>query len=550
MAVSPLLSLGARAMNANVAALQVIGNNIANANTVGYSRQSAQFETAGEQSTGSGYFGRGVNVTTVARAHSDFLTREAAATRSVASADAARSAQLQQLESVFQIGDAGIGYAAGQLFNSFVDVSNRPQDLSARQVVLARAGDVASRFRAASEQIGSLQAGVTLELKTSVASINTLTQSIAALNVRIANSRGSGHAPNDLLDQRDNAINDLSQYLQVTTVAADDGSTSVFMANGQKLVLGGSATSLVTLPDAADPAKLQLGVDDGGAMRAFARGAVAGGSVAGLLQFQNSDLPDARRLLDELAVGISSGLNQQQALGLDLNGNPGAPIFSGATAAELRVALADPKGIAAASPVSATLAPRNAGTATIASLRASSNSLDANLVATLTFSDDNGNYNYSLIDSSSVLPPTTGSGTFSAGQPIELNGWSLQLAGVPRSGDAVSVGKTAAPAGNNGNANALLALRDAPLVGGQSVTDAYASALATIGVRVQSAKAAADQSAGIATDAKTAQASQSGVNLDEEAARLIQFQQSYQAAAKMLQVAQTVFDTLLQVVAR
>jgi flagellar hook-associated protein 1 FlgK len=85
-----------------------------------------------------------------------------------------------------------------------------------------------------------------------------------------------------------------------------------------------------------------------------------------------------------------------------------------------------------------------------------------------------------------------------------------------------------------------------PASGGQTVTDAYASALANIGVRVQSAKASADQSASIASDAKTAQASQAGVNLDEEAARLLQYQQSYQAAAKILQVAQTIFDSLLQ----
>ena len=83
--------------------------------------------------------------------------------------------------------------------------------------------------------------------------------------------------------------------------------------------------------------------------------------------------------------------------------------------------------------------------------------------------------------------------------------------------------------------------------GGESVVDAYASALASIGVRVQSAGYAADQSSAIAADAKTAAADSSGVNLDEEAARLIQYQQSYQAAAKMLQVAQSVFDTLLQI---
>ena len=128
---------------------------------------------------------------------------------------------------------------------------------------------------------------------------------------------------------------------------------------------------------------------------------------------------------------------------------------------------------------------------------------------------------------------------------------------MPRSGDQVSVQKTAFPATDNGNANAMIGLRDASLIGnqtlasgavvpGDSVTDAYANLLANVGVRVQGAKLAAQQSATVFTDAKAAVADKSGVNLDEEAARLIQFQQSYQAAAKMLQVAQSVMQTLLQ----
>jgi flagellar hook-associated protein 1 FlgK len=123
------------------------------------------------------------------------------------------------------------------------------------------------------------------------------------------------------------------------------------------------------------------------------------------------------------------------------------------------------------------------------------------------------------------------------------------------------VQKTQFTATDNGNANALIALRDAAIVGqqtlangtvvpGDTVTDAYANILANVGVRVQGARLAAQQSASVATDAQQAVTSKSGVNLDEEAARLIQFQQSYQAAAKLLQIAQSVIDTLLQAAAR
>jgi flagellar hook-associated protein 1 FlgK len=664
MAVSTLLNIGSRAMSASYAALQVTGNNIANANTPGYSRQKVELQTSFSQQTGAGFFGKGVDVATVTRSHDAFLTREAALTASIAAADRTRSTQLQYLEQVFKTGEAGIGYAAQQMFNAFVDVGNAPQDAAARQVALARVGDLAARFRNASEQIDSLQGGIAQELRTSVASINSLSTRIADLNRRIAGVQGTGHTPNELLDQRDAAIGELSQLVQVTTVAASDGSIGVFLGGSQKLVLGGNATALSAVQDAFDPAKVQLGIAEGGTTRAFPDGFVTGGSVGGLLRVQNHDLGDARGLLGQLASAIAGGLNRQQSLGLTLGQPPvaGSPLLSlgaasvlpssgnamaggvpvasyvdgsGVRVSSVSIAIVDsnqlqpsdyelvvdpslpagsyrltrlsdgtartvangdvvdgfridiaapapavrdrfllqpvtnatrsiarvldnPSGIAAASPVAATLAVANTGTASVAALSAVSTALNPNLSATISFTDNLGNYSYSLVDTTGVLPTVNGTGTFVAGQPIALNGFELQLAGVPKSGDALVVARTGYPAADNRNANAFVALRDAPYVGqrtlspgvvggGESVTDAYANALASIGVRVQSADYAAEQSGAIAADAKTAAADTSGVNLDEEAARLIQYQQSYQAAAKMLQVAQSVFDTLLQI---
>jgi flagellar hook-associated protein 1 FlgK len=330
MSISSLLSIGSRAMSASYAQLTVTGNNIANANTVGYSREDAQLETAFSQQTGSGFFGKGVNVATVTRAHSDFLTQEAATTSSIAASDDARSAQLQQLENVFQLGQSGLGYSAQQMFNSFVDVSNQPQDSSARQTALSRVGDLADQFSTASGQLDSMQSGVTDELRTSVASINSLTAQIASLNGQIANVKGSGHDPNDLLDQRDTAISKLSQLVQITTVPATDGSVGVFLGGAQKLVLGGDAVTLATVRDAYDPTQLQIGIVEGNTTRAFPDGFITGGSVSGLLRFQNHDLADARGLLGQLASAIAGQLNDQQALGLDL-GTPaaaGGPLLS------------------------------------------------------------------------------------------------------------------------------------------------------------------------------------------------------------------------------
>lgn len=676
MGTGALSSLGTRALGAAFAQLQTTGNNIANANTRGYSRQEVELASSAGQYTGAGFFGRGVDITTVTRAHDDFLTQQAALARSQASADSARSDQLTQLEKIFGVGEAGLGYSATQFFNAFTDVSTKPQDETARQVVLARANDLASRFNAAAQQIDTLQAGLTQQIQVSVASVNSLTEQIAALNKRIVDARGLGQPPNDLLDKRDTAINDLSQYVQVSTVPADDGSLSVFLGGGQSLVVGAQTTKLLAMYDPYDATRAVLGVAGQNGSRQLDDSLLSSGSIAGLLRFQNSDLTDARNQLGQLALGIGQQVNEQQALGLDLLGQPGAAMFrvgdvsgapvisgrslatntgsgsvsltlqspsslaaaqissvqasdyeliadgaggfqlqrlsggkpdpafaartvangdivdgfqinvsgspaagdrfllqpAGSAARDLRLDMVNPKSIAAASPLSVTSGSSNKGTGSVLSLTAASVSSGShpNLPATLRFqvTATPGQYTYTWTDASGTSTPAA----WQPGQPIDYpgttasNGFKINITGVPVAadplalpavvGDSFVVGRNTYPLSDNRNANGLLSLRDASLVGavwnggslqpGASVTDAYANVIANVGVRVQSAKAAADLSASVADQANKDLASKSGVNLDEEAARLIQYQQSYQAAAKMLQVAQSIFDSLLQ----
>lgn len=676
MGTGALSSLGTRALGAAFAQLQTTGNNIANANTRGYSRQEVELASSNGQYTGAGFFGRGVDITTVTRAHDDFLTQQAALARSQASADSARSDQLTQLEKIFGVGEAGLGYSATQFFNAFTDVSTKPQDETARQVVLARANDLASRFNAAAQQIDTLQAGVTQQIQVSVASVNSLTEQIAALNKRIVDARGLGQPPNDLLDKRDTAINDLSQYVQVSTVPADDGSLSVFLGGGQSLVVGAQTTKLLAMYDPYDATRAVLGVAGQNGSRQLDDSLLSSGSIAGLLRFQNSDLTDARNQLGQLALGIGQQVNEQQALGLDLLGQPGAAMFrvgdvsgapvisgrslatntgsgsvsltlqspsslaaaqissvqasdyeltadgaggfqlqrlsggkpdpafaartvangdivdgfqinisgtpaagdrfllqpAGSAARDLRLDMVNPKLIAAASPLSVTAGSSNKGTGSVLSLAAASVSSGShpNLPATLRFqvTATPGQYTYTWTDASGTSTPAA----WQPGQPIDYpgttasNGFQVTITGVPVAadpsaspavvGDSFTVGRNTYPLSDNRNANGLLSLRDASLVGavwnggtlqpGASVTDAYANVIANVGVRVQSAKAAADLSSSVADQANKDLASKSGVNLDEEAARLIQYQQSYQAAAKMLQVAQSIFDSLLQ----
>ena len=649
--MSALLSIGKSAMFASYAALQTTGNNIANANTPGYSRQQVELADAPSQYSGGGFFGKGVDVKTVARAYDQFLTSHAVGTASTAAADSTRLDRLSLLEQVFPIGSDGLGSAMGDFLNGFADLANNPADASARQVVLSNAQGVAARFKAAGDQLSLLQRGVVQDVKTSVATVNALAQQVAVLNQQIASMGGSGQPPNQLLDARDLLVSQIGAYVNVSTVRAGDGSLNLFIGGGQSLVLGANASTLKAIQDGYDPARVQLAVATGGADRLIPADSLSGGSIAGQLKFQNQDLVAATNLLGQMAVAFSGAVNAQQALGLDARQPPGsgAPLFSvgaprvlpastnagsaslsltvadasyvqasdyelrfdgsnynltrlsdqqgvggspltpaqlaagvqvdgltltlaagtpqpgdrfllqptSAAAAMMQATLSDPKGLAAASPFTASMGSANTGTATVDSMTAVSPGYVGSTSASITFTNDTGAYNWSL----SAGSPSSGSGQWSVGSPIALNGFELELSGVPRSGDTVAVVPTASAAANNGNALALFnlgakqvlgfaTLPDASVVPGQNITDAYASALSNIGVRVQSAKSASTISGAIAEDAQTARSNQAGVNLDEEAARLIQYQQSYQAAAKILQIAQSIFDTLLQAAAR
>ena len=645
------MSLGIKAMNANFAALQTTGNNIANANVAGYSRQQVELSTAPGQFTGSGYFGRGVNVDTVSRSHDALLVREAAGAKSLSAMDAARLSQLNRLESIFKPGEAGMGHAISQFLNSMVDVSSRPGDGSARQVVLARAGELTSRFNTAGAALNDLQAGVTADIKAAIAEANSLAEGIAQANQRIAAVKGLGQPANDLLDERDRLISKLSNKFQISQIPAADGTVGIFISGGQRLVLGAQASKMVVAADESNPERVAVGIQDGPNVRLLQDRSLGSGEVAGLLRFQNRDLVDGANLLGRLAATVGAAVNSQQQRGLSLKpqGAEGAPLMFGLgagfgaagpqramphasnvrgaggpvgsvsftisdpkrlqasdyqievtagvatirrlpdgvaspvadgdvvdgvkisfgavgpqegdrfllrpvarAAVDMTRLIDDPRDLAAASPLVATMAAANTGTGRVGALTATAVPLPfPGQVETITFNrlvpaQDGFNYTVTSSLGGAAVP-------WNAGSPVRgANGFEIQIDGVPGEGDVLTVEPTPASAvsSNNGNVNAMLALRDAALVDGHTSTDAYALAMSEVAVRVQSGRTAADLSGAVADQANAALGAATGVNLDEEAARLIQFQQSYQAAAKMLQVAQTLFDVLLQTAGR
>lgn len=633
--MSSLLSVAARALMANQAVLNTIGHNISNVNTPGYSRQTTVLTQVEGQFTGGGYIGKGVDVVTVQRNYSEFLTKQSALARSTQALDVARADKLSQLQDIFPTGKDGLGAAITDMLNAFSDVASAPTDLTARSVVLARADELSARFRSATQQIADLKTGVSQELQNSVDSANSIIARIAALNEQIARAAGSGQTPNDLLDQRDQQVSELNQFAQTSTVAASDGTLSVFVGN-QAVVLGTTTAQFALKPDAMG--ELKLVTQRGSVETPIDEFALAGGEIAGSLRFYNKDLVEGANLLGRMALSISTVVNDQHRLGLDLNGNPGgnffAPIaipnaraastntgtgvvqatvddasrleasnyqitFTSATggtltrlsdgvaeaftiagtpptlqsasatglqitlagtpaagdsfvlepyataAAQMQTAFSSPRELAVANPVEASIASTNTGSLAVTGLKATPDgfvSPPGNV--TLTFAAGPP-ATYTL--AGSTTPPGGTTAGYVPGQAIVVDGWELKLNGTPQDGDTLNVGP-ATPGfaqRNAGNAGAMMGLRDMALFDGGTLGDGYAGMIAQVGVRTQAAQYAADVSTQIAANAEDDRTSVSGVNLDEEAARLLQFQQAYQSCSKMVQIANSIFDSLL-----
>lgn len=632
--MSAALNIASRALTTNLAALQVIGHNIANVNTEGYSRQNVLLQTSGYQEFGNGFFGKGVEIATVTRNHDAYLTREAQLAKSVASADGTRLSKLKQLEELFPTGPTGLGASMNSMLNAWSDVASAPSNLTARVVVIARGEELAARLRNTAGQLDQQKQGAVLQAEGTVNTVNRLAQDLASVNQRIIETQGSANTPNDLFDQRDQLLSQLNQYIQTSTVPASDGTVSVFVGGSQPLVLGQSANSLAVTSDPIDPSRKGLSFVQAGVITPLDDKVLGGGELAGLMTFLHQDLPDMQNQLGRMALALASEMNTQHRLGVDLTGVAGADFFvppaaaaglaspantGNATASvtvsdptalrasdyELRItagggsvirlsdgqstpftaplpvtvdglsfalptgaaavgdrfvfrpyeaaarnltmSLSAPDRLAAASPVLVTPGPGNASGLSVERLSAVNPSASLTNPVTISFQS---NGSYTVVDT--VAGTTSAGNPYIAGQPINVNGWSLTLRGAPTAGDSFSV--AGAPPGstaqNAGNAGAMLALREQPTFEGVPLADGYTSLFSSLGTKVQSARFAADFTAQVATSTESARAGVSGVNLDEEAARLLQFQQSYQAAAKFLQIAQSTFDTLLQTVGR
>jgi flagellar hook-associated protein 1 FlgK len=549
-----LLSTAVSGLQAFQRSISVAGHNISNANTEGYTRQRVELGTRPPSFSGQGYIGNGVQIEAVERLFNQFAVDRLRDT----------SSSTSQYETLFQfservtniLGDADAGLSAGleSFFDAVQTVADDPASIPGRQLLLAESGSLVARFHNLDSQLHSIAAEIDGNLGNIVNEINGLSAAIADANrsVAAAINQGSGATPNDLLDKRDQMVNRLSELVSVRTVEQDDGALNVFIGSGQSLVTGFLASPLQTVQNDFDSSRTEIAIASSGSTAVITDN-LTGGKLGAILGFRDQVLSPAQNSLGRIAVSLASEFNRQHTLGMDLDGAPGLDYF----------AITSPQAAASTA---------NTGTATVTA------SFDTANMGSLTTDDYVLGFNgaaWSLnrvSDNQAVA--MTGSGT--AADPFIADGLSLEIAAGAAAGDRFEIRPTrsgssamdllignpreiaaAAPAaaaapGDNSNALLLAGLQSGQTMenGTTNFQGAYGQLIGKLGIQTRSAQITAEAQGALLLQAQESRDALSGVNLDEEAADLIRFQQAYQAITQVISVADSTFQTLLSALGR
>jgi flagellar hook-associated protein 1 FlgK len=451
--LNALSNIAQSAMMAQEAAMEVIGQNIANAQTPGYSRQTLALKASTPVTTPNGVLGTGVAIQGITRSRDTLLDQQYRNQSGTASSYQERSTLLGQIQTVYgEPSTTGLANTMDSFFNSWSELASNPADASAKAVVQQSGAQLASTFNSYATQLSNLAASTQTAIAASTNQVNSITSQIGALNSQIVAASSTGASPNDLLDQRDTLLDQLSQLVSITVSPNKDGNDQVNIGGIE--VVNGTAVKSLTLGSGIP---LTITTSTGDALGS------PGGQLGAMLTVANTDLPNAQNGLNTLASSIITDVNTSHAAGWSPPAGTGVDFFD-------------------SSPANATA------------------------------------------------------------QNMRL---SAAVAGDP---STIATGSTANAAGDNTIALAIAGLQNfSPTAPGNSFSGAYSSLVTS----VANAKNASDSSSTVyqtlQQQADSQRQSVSGVNTDEELTQMINKQQAYVAAAKLIQTIQSMSTALLSI---
>ncbi len=663
-----ILNIGTSALLAFQRSLSTTGHNIANSDTEGYSRQRVQLKTQLPSLTGVGWLGTGVKPVSIDRLYDDFLATQARTSQSSASELETYFDHASRIDNILSDPNIGLNPAIQDFFDSMQVLADNPASIPTRQVLLSESQSMVDRFHDLSDQFNDARDELNQKMKDQAAEITALGSSLATVNQNIITAIASsgGDVPNDLLDQREVLLNDLSKIVNVSTVSQSDGALNVFMGKGLALVIGTTSATVATQLSASDVSELDIAFSNTFGTQAITD-QIAGGSLGGLLTYRDQILDPGQNQLGLVAAGLSDRINTQHQLGLDLDGNFGGQVFNApavsvipntgnTSGAAITAQFVDTGNLTASDYQVTRVTGANAYTVT----RLTDNQSSTITLAPAATSAEIDGFTFSIsalanVGESFLIRPTRnvaqsmalqintarefaaagpirsqpgtnvggspnqGSGaitqpsittttglplagpatitlqwspTANAGAPgftvtggpggtiaydpttqsngatftfAGSGGMTFTISGTPETGDRFVIENNTGGVGDNRNALTMADLQNQNTLLGQTATlfgpaggaletatfqEAFGQMVSEVGAKTHQAEVNFEATDKLTERHRNALLSVSGVNLDEEAANLIRFQQAYQAAAQIITVSNTLFDTLIGAVRR
>ncbi|CAG7855883.1 Flagellar hook-associated protein 1 [biofilm metagenome] len=534
--------------------MDTTSHNIANVNTEGYSRQRVDLSANTPFLLGDHYIGQGVNVAAVTRNYDQFVNNQLTSSTSAFGDSSTLATMAAKVDNIVSSEATGLTTALTSFFSAVNGVANDPTSMPARQVLVSEASTLAQQFNQLSAKFDSLRNQSNSQIEGSLDEINLYASNLAELNTRIAvetGRAGGSQLPNDLLDQRDVLINKIAEKVSVSASLQPNGTVNVFIGKGQAIVLGEASMTLSLKDSATDPSRKEVALGGNLITRD-----ITGGELSGAIKFRDQVLDPAQQQLGLVAAGMAVQFNTLHNAGFDLNGDAGANLFSlGSPALDVPV----------------TAKPGTVGSVTA--------SYDPSTIGQLTPSDyelsyDGSNFALTRLSDNTVTafagpPPSTLSGsgfTITTSASVVANDsfvirptfdaakkMTTLISDPAKIAAAGTSGGSGSPnTGDNTNALNLAKLENASTLAGGKLTlnKAYGQLVSKVGAQTHSAKVSSSAQEVLLNQVKQDRESLAGVNLDEEAANLLKFQQSYQAAAQVVSIANSLFDSLINAVRR
>ena len=484
--MADLLGIGKSGLFASKKALEVTGHNLSNVNTEGYSRQKLLQSTAIPITSGGFVQGTGVKIDGINRIGDEFIDRRLNSAVSSSKYFDARSDQLDQVEGIFnEVDSEGLNQILNKFFNSFRELANQPENETIRSVVRDSAGLAVKDFRRIRDTL-DLQAGnIDRKITTSVSDVNQILGHIADLNGKIATIEAQQGESGDLRDQRDIALKNLSEHFKITTYSDEKGRYVVTAQGIGTLVTGLSTQQLGVISKNKENSSNNMN-----------------GSVEVVLK----DRP-SQSITDKFQGGTLSSIIKVRN-------------------EDLRKLQDDIDGIAY-------------------QFTTSVNSIHRQGFVNRTISIGPDGTPVKL-DAKGL---TTGLDFFT--QPFTKEGAAsnIDLSDTIK-GDLTNIATALTPnaPGDNSVAIAISKLQHERIAGEESVTleEKYLQTIGNIGLETGKARLDSEQSAGLLAQATSIRERLTGVSIDEETANMVRYQHAYEASAKMMQAADEMFKTVLE----